>query len=343
PELGTGGHQPALHAAGVRLGTVDAHHDPAAGHPGHRALPAHVPLRAARRGHRGRHAARRQRRARAGVGRLHRPLPRAGGLRLQARRGQDVRLTSRPVTAATNDHDRAPRILDGMRWRSFLVPKRSLVWLVYLGILAFQPLFDAEATWVEWAVTGLIVLAFLPVYGWTDRHAGSRPYFWDGRPGGLIGLSVMLAMGVLLAPVNAGTSVFFIYAAAISGYLPQRRTSVWAIAACCAPVPVAALLSTVPFPYVLYPYLPALIFAPVVGVANRLACEREVHSARLRMAQDEIARLATIAERERIARDLHDLLGHTLSTITLKSELASRLATRDPERAAREMADVERI
>jgi len=247
------------------------------------------------------------------------------------------------VTAATNDHDRAPRILDGMRWRSFLVPKRSLVWLVYLGILAFQPLFDAEATWVEWAVTGLIVLAFLPVYGWTDRHAGSRPYFWDGRPGGLIGLSVMLAMGVLLAPVNAGTSVFFIYAAAISGYLPQRRTSVWAIAACCALVPVAALLSTVPFPYVLYPYLPALIFAPVVGVANRLACEREVHSARLRMAQDEIERLATIAERERIARDLHDLLGHTLSTITLKSELASRLATRDPERAAREMADVERI
>lgn len=61
------------------------------------------------------------------------------------------------------------------------------------------------------------------------------------------------------------------------------------------------------------------------------------------MAQDEIEHLATIAERERIARDLHDLLGHTLSTITLKSELAARLTTADPERAAREIADVERI
>jgi len=249
----------------------------------------------------------------------------------------------REAAAATTNGDRAPRILDGMRWRSFLVPRRSLVWLIYLAILAFQPLFDADATWVDWTVTGLILLAFLPVYGWTDRHAGSRPYFWDGKPGGLLGLAAMLAMGVLLAPLNAGTSVFFIYAAAISGYLPERRAAVWSIVACCALVPVAALLSTVPFPYVLYPYLPAMIFAPVVGIANRLACERELHSARLRMAQDEIARLATIAERERIARDLHDLLGHTLSTITLKSELASRLATRDPERAAREMADVERI
>ncbi|HEX7241749.1 MAG TPA: histidine kinase [Longimicrobiaceae bacterium] len=50
-----------------------------------------------------------------------------------------------------------------------------------------------------------------------------------------------------------------------------------------------------------------------------------------------------MAERERIARDLHDLLGHTLSLIVLKSELAAKLATRDPERAVREIRDVERV
>ena len=61
------------------------------------------------------------------------------------------------------------------------------------------------------------------------------------------------------------------------------------------------------------------------------------------MAQEEIERLATVAERERIARDLHDLLGHTLSVITLKSELAAKLAPHDPARAAGEMRDVERI
>ena len=48
-----------------------------------------------------------------------------------------------------------------------------------------------------------------------------------------------------------------------------------------------------------------------------------------------------IAERERIARDLHDLLGHTLSLITLKAELARKLVDRDPQRAKQEMQDVE--
>jgi two-component system sensor histidine kinase DesK len=53
--------------------------------------------------------------------------------------------------------------------------------------------------------------------------------------------------------------------------------------------------------------------------------------------------MARIAERERIGRDLHDLLGHTLSVIVLKSELASRLADRDPARAVTEIREVERI
>jgi len=49
-----------------------------------------------------------------------------------------------------------------------------------------------------------------------------------------------------------------------------------------------------------------------------------------------------VAERERIARDLHDVLGHTLSVIVLKAELAGRLVSIDPARAVSEMADVER-
>src|SRR5215203_4271285 len=50
---------------------------------------------------------------------------------------------------------------------------------------------------------------------------------------------------------------------------------------------------------------------------------------------------AHTGERERIARDLHDLLGHTLSMITLKSELAGKLIDRDPDRAGREIREVE--
>jgi two-component system sensor histidine kinase DesK len=64
--------------------------------------------------------------------------------------------------------------------------------------------------------------------------------------------------------------------------------------------------------------------------------------AQLRRARAELARAAVNDERLRFARDLHDLLGHSLSTIVLKSELAGRLVPRAPARAAAEIADVER-
>ena len=65
--------------------------------------------------------------------------------------------------------------------------------------------------------------------------------------------------------------------------------------------------------------------------------------AELRSAREEIARLAVSEERLRFARDLHDLLGHSLSLITLKSELAQRLLPADPGRAATEARDIEGV
>jgi two-component system sensor histidine kinase DesK len=61
----------------------------------------------------------------------------------------------------------------------------------------------------------------------------------------------------------------------------------------------------------------------------------------LQAAQEELAQLAVAEERLRFARDLHDLLGHTLSLIALKSELARKLVAAAPERAAAEIHDVE--
>ncbi len=60
-------------------------------------------------------------------------------------------------------------------------------------------------------------------------------------------------------------------------------------------------------------------------------------------ARSEVARLAAENERTRIARDLHDLLGHSLTTITVKAALARRLAERDPRRAAIEIGEVEQL
>ena len=60
-------------------------------------------------------------------------------------------------------------------------------------------------------------------------------------------------------------------------------------------------------------------------------------------AREENARLAVVDERNRFARDLHDILGHSLTVITVKAELANRLLDADPERARAELADLERL
>ncbi len=76
----------------------------------------------------------------------------------------------------------------------------------------------------------------------------------------------------------------------------------------------------------------------MIGFVRLSSALREVHAARA-----ELARLAVMEERLRLARDLHDVLGQSLSLITLKSELAGRLVARDPTQAAHEMHEVERV
>jgi two-component system sensor histidine kinase DesK len=82
---------------------------------------------------------------------------------------------------------------------------------------------------------------------------------------------------------------------------------------------------------------------PLIGI-GMIAVSRLVVTVReLRAAREEIARLAIAEERLRFARDLHDLLSHSLSLITLKSELARRLLPAAPEKAATEVHDIESV
>jgi two-component system sensor histidine kinase DesK len=81
----------------------------------------------------------------------------------------------------------------------------------------------------------------------------------------------------------------------------------------------------------------------IVGIVINAERAGEEKDAQLQLSHDEVRRLAATAERERIGRDLHDLLGHTLSLITLKLELSRKLFDRDNEAARREIEDAEKV
>src|SRR5579864_7700674 len=85
------------------------------------------------------------------------------------------------------------------------------------------------------------------------------------------------------------------------------------------------------------------INAAIVGVATIAARLLLEANRQLSLAREQIARLAVSEERLRFARDLHDLLGHSLSVIALKSELAGRLIKQAPGLAEHEVGDIENV
>lgn len=151
-------------------------------------------------------------------------------------------------------------------------------------------------------------------------------------------LAVMLALSIaltLIAGLPALGSLIYV-SAALCGRLSAR----WAIVAVVGLTLLAMLLSAIIAAPIsatgqLFFIVPAVgLFVYFFGQAVRTNQD-------LRRARQEIARLAVTEERLRFARDLHDLLGHTLSLIALKSELARRLVSVAPERAMTEISDVE--
>lgn len=216
-----------------------------------------------------------------------------------------------------------------------ITPRRSkagwtaYAWLFYLAFFFGYPVMS-HATRTQWALTVLAVVVFLPLYFLGFRQRGGR----------LLGICwAIFAIGALITPVNPAGTCFFIYAVAFVGFASQRRQAAVRVAILIAAMTLEAWW--LGWPLVIW--MPAFVVMSVVGGTNIHFAEMRRRGEELRVAKEAVEEMARIAERERIGRDLHDLLGHTLSVIVLKSELASRLAERDMPRAVTEIRDVERI
>lgn len=202
-------------------------------------------------------------------------------------------------------------------------------WLIYLPPLLLQPLLS-HASAASWAITILGILVFLPLFFRGYWLAGARLLWIIGG---------ITALGAIYMPINMAGGVYFIYAAGFAGMVGRPRAGRPIVAAITFVTLAEALLFSLP----LEQWAWVVIFTALIGAINIHYAEVRRTNAKIRLAQEEIEHLAKVAERERIARDLHDLLGHTLSLIVLKSELASKLAETDPARARAEIQDVERI
>ncbi|HKW74342.1 MAG TPA: sensor histidine kinase [Terriglobales bacterium] len=203
------------------------------------------------------------------------------------------------------------------------------VWLIYVlevPLVAFLSKAGAR----EWTLD-LLGMGVLIVLYFRGYWAKGAELLWI-----IAGIALL---GVLFAPSNAGACVYFVYAAAFAGEAGSPKRAVWIIAALLAIIAAETWLLRLPA----YFWAPAVIFTVLIGAVDTHYAERRRQNRKLLLAHEEVEHMAKVAERERIARDLHDVLGHTLSVIILKSELASKLADVDPVRASAEIKEVERI
>jgi two-component system sensor histidine kinase DesK len=205
--------------------------------------------------------------------------------------------------------------------------------LLYLGFLfmnwsGYKPGFWLPATLISIAI-------FLPLYFYCHWHCGWRR---------LAGTAAIAALGFALAPFNTCSNTYLIYAGGMLGATALGlRASVSLIFAGLVLYASELWLLNWPSQYVVLSVAVTGLVATAIGAANHYHREKSLRQAELKLSHDEVRRLGALAERERIGRDLHDLLGHTLSLITLKSELAVKLFDRDPLAARREIVDVERV
>jgi two-component system, NarL family, sensor histidine kinase DesK len=226
------------------------------------------------------------------------------------------------------------RLLPNAPWAGWT----PYLWLLYLGFFFIKwpgmPAWDAT----KWTLSIGAAIVFLLLY--------FRSYNCNQRQ--LAGLLAGIAtLGYVFVLYTGTGHTFIIYAAALTAHYRTLRKSLAALALVLGGFLVEALALYF-MPYAGYAHsvwfwLPTVIIGGIIGLGNAWFADDDAKRRAIDESQDEIRRLAAAAERERIARDLHDLLGHTLTLITVKAELAAKLAERDMDSAAREIRELEAV
>jgi two-component system sensor histidine kinase DesK len=244
-------------------------------------------------------------------------------------------MTDRPVAAVSRLRGwfaPAPDSVVASHVRRGKSPWTDAIHLLWSAWVFVTPLLGGHYSWRWAALTLASYPLFLLLYARTllapRRRAWIHPL-------------AMVAMAFALLPWYPSGLSYFVFGCVMlhagqRGTLPRYLLHLLLLNAA-----LALVATWVGYPWqVLAWMLPMTLIIGVIVNVEAAAAEKDLA---LQLSQDEVRRLAASAERERIGRDLHDLLGHTLSLITLKLELARKLSDRDPAASMRELEEAERV
>ncbi|WP_092987348.1 sensor histidine kinase [Lacicoccus qingdaonensis] len=207
------------------------------------------------------------------------------------------------------------------------------IWIIFC-ILPFYFIFRSTST-LEIAFGVIATLLFFAIFWLTYNEKGPRIY---------IGLSLEFAINIVMT-VLFGYVYFALFIAFYVGIIRSKAgfISMYVIHLVTT---IGAMVIRFIDNYTLFlNHLPFMIMTVLgvilipIGKRNRI--QTEALEGELKIAHQRIEELAIVNERHRIARDLHDTLGQKLSMVGLKSELASKLIDKDPDKARKELADIQ--
>jgi two-component system, NarL family, sensor histidine kinase DesK len=185
---------------------------------------------------------------------------------------------------------------------------------------------------VGFALFVAIYLSLVPPARWIFRRGRRTMY-------GALALLPAIAIVMLAAGAPDSFTALFVYVAVACAMVLPPRVAILAIGIDTMGVSILGVARGDDTSSIAATALTVLSIGALMAAFARVTrVNRE-----LRQTREELATLAVADERLRIARDLHDLLGHSLSVIALKSELAARLLERDPARATAELEEIQGV
>lgn len=204
--------------------------------------------------------------------------------------------------------------------------------LVFFAFILIGPIFSPDSGTGDWAFAVGVVAVALPVFVFSEIHG------WD-----VPGATVLMLLALATAPFDSTAIMALpIYAAALLARSASPKTLRFRLSVVSILTLTGFILSSIPWPFRIFIFIPVIMIW-VIGSAVFHDVSRDNRAVALRAENRRIAHLATIAERERIARDVHDIAGQALTAIIVRSQLLQRLAPSDQRRATEEADEVERI